>query len=1151
AAGAVSVIGERVFCERVARVLISAAATFASPEDLHLAAVVPSASRRSWDWLTWLPHLSDREHPTPSGPRPRLARDAGDLSAALAPVLAQRAASARRVAQMPRAATGDVMPTLLILADQHGDPAAEVGSIDHGVSDAAMGVSTLHLLARVEDEPPTISMRISQSGSSSCAALIERYQRADAVPTEQRVVVDAFSPAQASALARALARVRLSPERLEHDHGGPARGIASMIGIDDPIEIDLDRTWTRSSHDDFLRVPIGVDDSGKSVLLDLKESAQSGMGPHGLCVGATGSGKSELLRTVVFGLLSTHSPEDVAMVLVDYKGGATFAPFAQAPHVHGVITNLDDDAVVIERIYASLAGEVRRRQEMLRSADMNDITAYRRRREQPGCQEAMPAMPHLLVIIDEFGELLTARPDFIELFLSIGRIGRSIGVHLLLSSQRIEGGKLRGVDTYLSYRLGLRTLSQSESRTVLDTPDAFELPALPGYGYLCVDTSVYTRFRAGYVSGPLPSTAPEEPASTSGVLPVPDYPDDEPPAPTAAQPIQTADRALDGPTLVTSLMRALATRPGVGPAVWSEPLPAIIALDHISAGGIVHTSDGLRIPHSAALAVPLGVLDDPARQWQGAWELDFRSIGNVLITGAPRSGSTTLLRSLAVSIALTHSPQDLVVYGIDALGNNLGALEDLPVMVGLARRLEAERVQRVVDEVHALLREREKLFVRLRAESLAEARDAVAHRQSDAVDGGPMLAEVVALIDGFGSLLEEHSDCAEAVADLVRRGPAYGVHVVATVSRWNEIRLNQQTFFDYTIEMRLADPADSRLGRARSAILSAAVPGRALLPSGLFAQVATASLAGSDDRYPDTQQPAEALAATTTAIAGASTQRARAMMLLPASLDAADIESSIYPGQVGIGIDGSTFDTQHLHFDGLDRHLLVIGDPGTGRTSLLRQITSTFVASNDPGDVVIAQIDPKRSMQGEIPLDYLGGYATSAPQAARLAEAVAPELARRASGLADTATEFSPPSPRIVVVVDDYDALTASGDSPLRVLVPYIAMAREINLNVIVVRRTNGAARGVFESTFAVLRECGATGLMFSGDRSEGQLFGSLRPRGMPVGRALMLRPGQPERTIQTVHRAAPGAPEDGESRSAPVAARECSVSLGQRPWAE
>ncbi|MCZ9340860.1 FtsK/SpoIIIE domain-containing protein, partial [Streptomyces sp. TRM76130] len=259
--------------------------------------------------------------------------------------------------------------------------------------------------------------------------------------------------------------------------------------------------------------------------------ARLGMGPHGLCVGATGSGKSELLRTLVLALTATHSPEELALVLVDYKGGATFAPFAGLPHVAGTITNLENRAGLVERVHTSLAGEVKRRQQVLKDAgNVADIGHYAalRATERPDLEP----LPHLLVVIDEFGELITARPDFIDLFLSIGRIGRSIGVHLLLSSQRIEGGKLKGLDTYLSYRLGLRTFSADESRTVLDTTDAFRLPPLPGFGFLKVDTSTYQRFKAGYVSGAYRGPAgPERHDDEPLALPYPTYTAPRQPAP--------------------------------------------------------------------------------------------------------------------------------------------------------------------------------------------------------------------------------------------------------------------------------------------------------------------------------------------------------------------------------------------------------------------------------------------------------------------------------------------------------------------------------------------------------------------------------------------------------------------------------------------
>ena len=199
-------------------------------------------------------------------------------------------------------------------------------------------------------------------------------------------------------------------------------GITDLLGVQDVGAIDLGRTWQARSPRDFLRVPIGVDDTGRPVLLDLKESAQLGMGPHGLCVGATGSGKSEMLRTLVAALAISHPPEDLAMILVDYKGGAAFAPFTDLPHVAGIIDNLADDAGLTERARASIAGEVVRRQQVLRDAGSSpSITHYR---ELRATRPDLPPLPHLLLVIDEFGELLTADPDFVDLLLTIGRIGR-------------------------------------------------------------------------------------------------------------------------------------------------------------------------------------------------------------------------------------------------------------------------------------------------------------------------------------------------------------------------------------------------------------------------------------------------------------------------------------------------------------------------------------------------------------------------------------------------------------------------------------------------------------------------------------------------------------------------------------------------------
>ena len=205
------------------------------------------------------------------------------------------------------------------------------------------------------------------------------------------------------------------------------------------------------------------------------------MGPHGLCVGATGSGKSEFLRTLALGLVATHAPDELNLVLVDFKGGATFLGFERLRHVAAVVTNLSEEAHLVARMRDALAGEMTRRQRVLRAAgnfpNVGDYDAARARGAD------LAPLPALLIIVDEFSELLSQHPDFAELFVAIGRLGRSLGMHLLLASQRLDEGRLRGLETHLSYRICLKTFSASESRAVLGTADAYELPATPGRGH--------------------------------------------------------------------------------------------------------------------------------------------------------------------------------------------------------------------------------------------------------------------------------------------------------------------------------------------------------------------------------------------------------------------------------------------------------------------------------------------------------------------------------------------------------------------------------------------------------------------------------------------------------------------------------------------
>ena len=372
------------------------------------------------------------------------------------------------------------------------DSGAELAGVD--------GVVVIDLDGTGAAEPSALGLRVTRE-------MVYRLSRDAAIGESPLGAPDGLSLAEAEALARQLAPLRPASS------GAPAEDalaanttLTSLLGIADPNALDVPALWRSRAPRDRFRVPVGNDANGLPVELDIKESAQGGMGPHGLVVGATGSGKSELLRTLVLGLATTHRPEELNFVLVDFKGGATFLGLDRLPHVSAVITNLADELPLVDRMRDALHGEMVRRQELFRTAgNYASLRDYAKARSD-GVPLAL--VPTLFVVLDEFSELLAAKPEFIDLFVMIGRVGRSLGVHLLLASQRLEEGRLRGLETQLSYRIGLRMFSAMESRTVLGVPDAYELPSQPGNAYLKVDTTGMTRFKAAYVSGPVGSKDP-------------------------------------------------------------------------------------------------------------------------------------------------------------------------------------------------------------------------------------------------------------------------------------------------------------------------------------------------------------------------------------------------------------------------------------------------------------------------------------------------------------------------------------------------------------------------------------------------------------------------------------------------------------------
>lgn len=858
-------------------------------------------------------------------------------------------------------------------------------------------------------------------------------------------------------------------------------------------------------------MPFGVGEQGQLVELDIKEAAQEGTGPHGLCVGATGSGKSELLRTLVLGMVITHPPSVLNLVLVDFKGGATFHGLGAAPHVAAVITNLADDLTLVDRMRDALAGEMNRRQELLKAAgNLANVKAYERARQNGADLDPLPA---LFIVVDEFSELLVRKPDLAELFAAIGRLGRSLQMHLLLASQRLEEGRLRGLESHLSYRIGLKTFSASDSRVAIGVPDAYELPPIPGSGYLKLDTTSMVRFKAGYVSGPYRAAA-AGPVGTAApvtrgrrpLLFVPDVVErpkepEKPVEPTPSGPEPGREEA-PVPSVLDVIVGRLAGQGPPAHEVWLPPLS-----DPPSLGALLpplsETEDrGLRpvgFTANGRLTVPVGIVDKPFDQRRDLLWADFSgAAGHAAVVGGPQAGKSTLLRSLVMSTALTHTPAETQFYCLDFGGGTLASLEKLPHVGAVASRMEPDLVRRTVAEITSLVGEREQRFRRLGVDSIAEFRD---RRRRGEVEGDAF-GDVFLVIDGWLTFRQEFDLLEPAVTNLATQGLSYGVHVVITATRWAELRPALKDLLGTRFELRLGDPSESDVDRRAAANVPPARPGRGITREGLHFLTALPRVdAASGLQDAGT---AEAVAE----IAGAWHGRyAPQVRLLPAMLPYAELPGPAQqpaPHLIPLGVDEERLAPVYLDF-AAESHFMCFADGESGKTNLLRTIVTGVVSRFTPDAARVVLVDYRRTMLGFVSTDHLIGYAATAQSLRQVMSDVQGSLSRRMPGPDVTQEQLKQRSwwsgPEVYVVVDDYDLVATQSGNPLTALLEFLPQAKDVGLHLIVARRSGGASRALFEPVLARLRELSTPGIVMSGNKDEGVLLGTVKPAVLPPGR--------------------------------------------------
>ncbi|MGW3515694.1 type VII secretion protein EccCa [Streptomyces hydrogenans] len=1103
-----TVSGEPEAARSTARAMVGSLTALHSPEDLVVVVATGDGAAPSWEWAKWLPHVQASGPGDGAGSRRLITTDARELEDLVAGRL-----DGRPRFQGPNHPLLD-LPHLVVVLDGQSVPQTSALASPEGIQ----GVTIIEVVqGRGAGARGDLSIVVEGGALRLESGHGHVYDGS----------ADELSLEAAEALARQLAPLRVASGSDDDEPLLANLDFTDLLNLGDAASVDVSRTWRPRSRSERLRVPIGVGEDGVPVMLDLKEAAQEGMGPHGLCVGATGSGKSELLRTLVLGLAVTHSSETLNFVLADFKGGATFAGMSQMPHVAAVITNLADDLTLVDRMGDSIRGELNRRQEMLRDAgNYANIHDYEKAR---AAGAPLQPIPSLVLVIDEFSELLTAMPDFIEMFVQIGRIGRSLGVHLLLASQRLEEGRLRGLETYLSYRIGLRTFSAAESRAAIGVPDAYSLPNVPGSGYLKYGTDEMVRFKAAYVSGTYRTGRHQ--AAAGGPLPV-----DRRPVPFTAAPVpvrylepaaqarvpearEAEDDAL-ADSVLDVIVRRLEGRGVEAHQVWLPPLDNPPPLDAVLPGLAGVEGRGLTQPgYEAAgrLVVPLGVVDKPYEQRRDTLFRDFSgAAGHMQIIGGPQSGKSTLLRTLISAFALTHTPHEVQFYGLDFGGGGMASVAGLPHVGGVASRLDPERVRRTVAEVYGILARREEYFRSAGVDSIQTFRRLRARGDISVTD--QPWGDVFLLIDGWGNFRTEYEGLEPAVVDIAARGLGYGIHVVITASRSMEVRANLKDHLMNRLELRLGDTMDSELDRKIAANVPTGVPGRGLTPEKLHFMAAVPRIDGiSSD-----SDLAEATAAMTQEVTRHWTAPgAPEVRLLPRELDAHTLPAGYAePGRgVAFAIDENALEPVFVDFD-RDPFFLVFGESESGKSNLLRLMIKQVSERYDGAAAKFFVIDNRRALLDVTPASHLAEYVPMSNNMDHHVDALA-DLMRRRSPSADvTAQQLRDRSwwsgPNLFVVVDDYDLVSTSSGNPLAKLTELLPFARDVGVRFIIARSAAGASRSSYESFMQRMMELGAQGVLLSGDPQEGDVLGGVRMRPMPPGRGIYVSRQRGNPLVQT-----------------------------------
>ncbi|MFD9204692.1 FtsK/SpoIIIE domain-containing protein [Streptomyces sioyaensis] len=779
-------------------------------------------------------------------------------------------------------------------------------------------------------DPSVLRLRVQQEGSAKVLG----------------VRPDFVSPAWCARAARALAPLRdISGEAA--DSALPDAGrLLDVIGMEPPTAGAVVGRWQTGGQSTLAMVgesydgPFGI---------DIRKD-----GPHGLIAGTTGSGKSELLQTIVAALAVANTPENMTFVLVDYKGGSAFKDCVHLPHTVGMVTDLD--AHLVERALESLGAELHRRERILAQVGAKDIEDYQDQvRRHPG----MAPLPRLLLVIDEFASMVRDMPDFVTGLVNIAQRGRSLGIHLMLATQRPSGVVSPEIRANTNLRIALRVTDGGESTDVIDSPEAGNISkSNPGRAYVRTGAASLIPFQSGRVGGRRPGTVdPMALAPWTGELDWAGLGRQALAKPAAAK--SEEEEITDLKVLVDAIREANAHLQI--PQQHSPWLPALA--ETVLPGDLPSVQAQGALPPA-----PYGIEDLPASQSRRAAAIDFATFGHLLVAGAPRSGRSQVLRTIAGSLARTLSCADVHLYGIDCGNGALNALVKLPHCGAVVARNQSERATRLVRRLSAEASRRQELLAQYGFADIGEQRAGAPQDQR--------LPHIVLLLDrweGWVSSLGEleHGELTDELLTLMREGASVGIHLVITGDR-QLLTGRISSLTEDKLALRLSDRTDfSMLGLNSRKVPEEIAPGRAFRnETGTEIQFALLS----EDATGQGQNAAMVAIGEGAAHRDAAVPRAMRPFRvdsLPSRITLSQAWQHVDPavsasrlwGLVGVGGDDLTAFGPDLA-QGLPG-FVIAGPAKSGRSTVLMNLAATFVGRRGARLVIAApRTSPLRQLEG-------------------------------------------------------------------------------------------------------------------------------------------------------------------------------------------